>query len=61
MNKYTFEVKKCLIYEVDAKNGDEALKELCENLDLIPTDEGFEEDAFINAQLISTEIKKENK
>ena len=60
-NKYTFEVKKWLTYEVDAKNGDDALKELCENLDLIPADEGFEEDAFINARLISTEIKKENK
>ena len=58
-NKYTFEVKKWLTYEVDAKNGDDALKELCENLDLIPADEGFEEDAFINARLISTEIKKE--
>ena len=62
MKKYTFEVKKWLIYEVDAKDKESALKRLCDDFDLTPTDEGFDADAFLKADLLEVEtIKKESK
>jgi hypothetical protein len=60
MKKYTFEVKKWLIYEVDASDKESALKRLCDDFDLAPTDEGFDADAFLKADLLEVEeIKKE--
>mgnify|MGYP003135874405 CR=1 FL=1 len=52
VKRYIYEVKKWLIYEVDAKNEESALKKLCDDFDLAPTDEGFEADAFLNADLL---------
>ena len=61
MKKYIYEVKKWLIYEVDAKDEENALKRLCDDFDLIPTDEGFDGDAFSNADLIEVVEAKENR
>ena len=47
--------KKWLIYEVDAKDEESALKRLCDDLDLAPKDEGFDEDAFLKADLLEVE------
>jgi len=59
MKKYIYEVKKWLIYEVDAKDEESALKRLCDDLDLAPKDEGFDEDAFLKADLLEVEETKE--
>ena len=51
-----------MAYEVDAKDEESALKRLCDDFDLVPTDEGFDGDAFSSADLIEiVEEKKESK
>jgi len=59
MKKYIYEVKKWLIYEVDAKDEESALKRLCDDFDLVPTDEGFDGDAFLGADLLEVVEAKE--
>jgi hypothetical protein len=59
MRKYIYEVKKWLIYEVDAKDEESALKRLCDDFDLVPTDEGFDGDAFSGADLLEVVEAKE--
>jgi hypothetical protein len=61
MKKYIYEVKKWIIYEVDAKDEESALKRLCDDFDLVPTDEGFDADAFSSADLLEVVEVKKNK
>lgn len=59
MKKYTYGVKKWLVYEVESKDEESALKRLCDDLDLPPIDEGFDDDAFLKADLLKVEEIKE--
>jgi hypothetical protein len=43
------------------KDEESALKRLCDDFDLVPTDEGFDADAFSSADLLEVVEVKKNK
>ena len=55
MRKYILEVNQWKVYEVDAKSLDEARKELHTNFEIEAVDEGFDDNAFLNAKLLQVE------
>ena len=52
MKRYTYEVKKSLVYEVEATDEESALQRLCDDFDLTPIEEGFDVDSFLKAKLL---------
>ena len=61
MKKYTFEVKQSIFYEINADSETEAREELCNNFDLIPSEDCILDDDYENADCINTEEKKEER
>ena len=61
MKKYTFEVKQSIFYEINADSETEAREELCNNFDLMPSENCILDDDYKNADCINTEEKKEER
>ena len=61
MKVYTFEVKQSIFYEINADSETEAREELCNNFDLIPSEDCILDDDYKNADCINTEEKKEER
>jgi|TARA_R100001082_G_C4280766_1_gene123812 hypothetical protein len=50
---YTFEVKQSIFYEISASSEEEAREELCNNFDLIPSEDCILDDAYRKAECIT--------
>ena len=59
MKKYTFEVKQSIFYEINADSETEAREELCNNLDLMPSEDFILDDDYKKADCINIEETKE--
>jgi|TARA_R100000081_G_C4725255_1_gene120329 hypothetical protein len=52
---YTFEVKQSIFYEISASSEEEAREELCNNFDLIPSEDSILDDAYRKAECVVIE------
>jgi len=59
MKKYTFEVKQSIFYEINADSETEAREELCNNFDLIPSEDCILDDDYKKADCINIEETKD--
>ena len=55
MRKYILEVNKSFIFEVDSESLDNARKKLHYDLDAVPVEESYDDNAFLNAKLLQAE------
>ena len=52
---YTFEVKRSMFYEISASSEEKAREKLCNNFDLIPSEDCILDDAYRKAECVAIE------